>query len=108
MKKCPFCAEEIQDEAVKCKHCGEFLIDAELKRMKKDGDMKWFYRPTSVVVSLVLIGPLALPLVWFHPKYSITTKAVVTILVIGVTLGLGIAMVELYAYLLGQIQTMGL
>jgi len=24
-KLCPFCAEEIQEAAVKCKHCGEFI-----------------------------------------------------------------------------------
>ena len=37
MKACPFCAEKINEKAIKCKHCGSMLDDSTMPQKKSSG-----------------------------------------------------------------------
>jgi len=107
MRTCPFCAEQIQAEAIKCRYCGEFL-DGSSRAGSENRTKKWYFATTSVVVALMCLGPLALPLVWLNPRYKPATKAIITVIVLVVT-ALGIYLMT-YAYqqLLGQLHELGM
>jgi hypothetical protein len=51
--------------------------------MPKDEKVKWYLRPVSVVLSLFFVlGPFGLPLLYKSPRFSRTSKILLTIAVV--------------------------
>lgn len=72
-KKCPFCAEDILSDAVKCKHCGEWLKKQTVDSSTEQKKQKQFSKvvPTGKFILLSVITFGIYELVWFYRNWNL-------------------------------------
>ena len=101
MKQCSFCFKEIEDGVKNCPDCGSTFGSEGSTPARKT---KWYFRGTSLFISFLVAGPFMLPLVWLHPTYSRVKKAVLSLIIIGLTLLLTVGTVAILKPLLARYQ----
>lgn len=69
--------------------------------MKLDSK-KWYFATSVFVVAFLCVGPLALPLLWFNPRFSRNKKIIITVILLIITYYISLLLVNsiksIYSY----------
>ncbi|MFA5276254.1 MAG: hypothetical protein WC417_05125 [Candidatus Omnitrophota bacterium] len=55
---------------------------------------KKYFKTSFVIVAFLLVGPFALPLVWFNPRYDKKIKILVTVIIIVFSYWMGMVLLN--------------
>ncbi|MDD5496704.1 MAG: hypothetical protein PHP46_06360 [Candidatus Omnitrophica bacterium] len=60
--------------------------------MNTEPKTKWYFTKTALVIAFLCVGPFAMPLAWFNPRFSRKDKILLSLLMIVVTYFLTVLM----------------
>ncbi len=51
---------------------------------------KWYFKTSTLIIAFLCVGPFALPLVWFNPRFSPKVKIIISAIIIALSYYLGV------------------